>query len=191
MTTSQVRDKSETTFRAMAEEEIGRIREIDASQTIGRAWREVDGHRQLVRIDYHDPDFPNGFEDHLERLRDTIRTGGFAAGSFRHDRLVGFCALNRPFFGTSSRRVLLDQLFVSKERRGRGIGKQLFLMAARAAKEWGADMLYICAGSSEETVAFYRAVGCGDAREIDPVLAASDPRDLQLTFELGALDTDV
>ncbi|NLN44978.1 MAG: GNAT family N-acetyltransferase [Clostridiaceae bacterium] len=187
MTAPQVLDRPETTFRLMTEEESGRIREIDASQTIGRAWRLVDGQRELVEIQYEDPDFPNGFEDHLARLRDTIRTGGLALGAFRGGKLVGFCTVDRRMFGDTARMVLLDQLFITRECRGQGTGRRLFQAAALVAKGWGADRLYICAGSAEETIAFYLAVGCEEAREIDPVLAASDPRDLQLTFELGSI----
>ena len=184
MTASQGQDRPETTYRLLTEEESGRIREIDASQTIGRAWRLVEGQRSLVDIQYEDPDFPNGFEDHLARLRATIRTGGFAMGAYRDGRLVGFCTVDRRLFGSQANMALMDQLFISRECRGQGIGKQLFHRAARAAKEWGAGRLYICAGSAEETIAFYHAIGCEEAREVDPVLAESDPRDLQLTFEI-------
>lgn len=187
MTAPQTRARPATSFRALAEEESGCIREIDASQTIGRAWRLVDGQRELVEIQYEDPDFPNGFEDHLARLRETIRTGGLALGAFRSGKLVGFCTVDRRMFGDTARMVLLDQLFITRECRGQGIGRHLFQAAALVAKGWGADRLYICAGSAEETIAFYLAVGCEEAREIDLVLAASDPRDLQLTFELGSL----
>lgn len=68
--------------RRLELEESGRIREINASQYIRRANREVDEIRQLVDINYQDPDFPEGFENHLERLQKTIRSGGFACGAF-------------------------------------------------------------------------------------------------------------
>lgn len=184
MTVPSVPGRPDTIFRLLTEEESGRIRDIDASQTIGRAWRLVEGRRELVEIHYEDPDFPNGFEDHLARLRETIQTGDFAIGAYRDGRLVGFCTVERQLFGSQANMALLDQLFVSRAYRGQGIGKQLFHKAAHAAGEWGADRLYICAGSAEETIAFYHAIGCDEAREVDPVLAESDPRDLQLTFEI-------
>lgn len=48
-------------YRPLTLDECERIGEIDASQYIGRAWREVDGVRRLIDIDYLDPDFPEGF----------------------------------------------------------------------------------------------------------------------------------
>lgn len=156
---------------------------MDASQYIGRAWREVEGVPQLVEINYHDPDFPEGYENHLRRLRQTVRTDGIAIGAFCADgRMVGFSALNLTPFGKTWRYALLDQLFISRESRRMGIGKRLFLLTAAEAKKNAAQKLYICAGSSEETIAFYRALGCVDAMEINEALYRSDPRDLQLEF---------
>ena len=55
-------------YRRLDISECLKIREIDASQYIGQAWREVDGKRQLVKIDYYEPDLPNGFDAHLSKL---------------------------------------------------------------------------------------------------------------------------
>ena len=38
----------EVLYRTLELDECDRIREVDASQYIGRAWRNVDGYRQLV-----------------------------------------------------------------------------------------------------------------------------------------------
>ena len=51
---------------------------------------KVNGSRQLVEINYYDPDFPNGFENHMVVLMDAVITVGFAFGAFDNDRLVGF-----------------------------------------------------------------------------------------------------
>ena len=71
----------EVLYRTLELDECDRIREVDASQYIGRAWRNVDGYRQLVEINYQDTDFPNGFEDHLSNLKNTIRSGGIVLGA--------------------------------------------------------------------------------------------------------------
>lgn len=173
-------------FRKLEVHECAIIKEIDASQYIGKAWRPVNGERVLVDIDYHDPDWPNGYETHLGNLKQTITGGGCAIGAFDpSDRCIGMVAVNRPFFGHQFHYVLLDQLFISREKRGFGIGKALLLEAAKASKSWGADKLYICAGSAEETIAFYKAIGCIEALEPQRELAESDPRDMQLEYDLG------
>ena len=57
-------------YRPLRLEEAARIKEIDASQFIGRAWRDVEGIKQLVEINYQDTDFPNGYENHLALLEE-------------------------------------------------------------------------------------------------------------------------
>lgn len=175
----------EIIYRALELNEYSRIREINASQYIKRAWRNVDGCRQLVDINYEETDFPNGFDNHLASLVNTFHSGGVVLGAFYRERLVGFCSVNGNFFGEKYNYVLLDQLFISNEMRGKGIGKKLFFMSAKIMKEKGADKFYICAGSSEETIAFYFALGCEEAEEINQTLYQLDTRDFQLEFDFA------
>lgn len=126
-----------------------------------------------------------GYEYHLNSLKTTILSNGEAVGAFdENNKLIGFATLNREFFGENYKYVLLDQLFISLEHRNKGIGKKLFLIIAERAKEWQADKIYICAGSAEETVAFYFAIGCKETVEINKELYENDPRDFQLEFLL-------
>ena len=181
----EVNVSMDVTYRQLTMEECEKINEMDASQYIGKAWREVDGRRQLVDINYQDPTWPNGYAHHDDGLRKTIAGGGSAIGAFsRAGKLLGFVTVNRGFFGKSIKYVLLDQLFISLEHRRKGIGQALFTLATKVADEWGADGLYICAGSAEETIAFYFALGCRPASEVDEKLSESDPNDYQLEYML-------
>lgn len=174
------------TYRQMALDDCGRMGEIDASQYIGRAWRDGHGTRKLVDIHYHDPAWPNGEENHYKKLIDTVHTSGAAFGAYNEDgRLLGFGTVNRMAYGQHHAYALLDQLFITSELRGKGIGKQLFSLCADRARSWGCDKLYICAGSAEETIAFYQAMGCGEAEEVNQTFYDSDPRDLQLEYRLN------
>jgi predicted N-acetyltransferase YhbS len=176
---------AEVTYRQLKLEESERLYEINASQFIGRAWREVNGERKLVEINYQDPDWPNGYDYHLDRLKETIQGKGCAIGAFDEKQtLIGFITVNREFFGKMYNYVLLDQLFITLDYRNKGIGKKLFFLSADVAKQWEADKIYICAGSAEETIAFYFAVGCVEAAEINRELYESDPRDFQLEFNI-------
>lgn len=177
-------------FRNLDYKEIERIKEINASQYIGRAWRQVDGKRQLVKINYQDPDWPNGYENHLNNFKKTLEEGGSAIGAFDTDgKLLGFSTVNRTFFGEKHKYVLLDQLFITLEKRNCGIGKKLFMLSAKSSKEWKADKIYICAGSAEETIAFYKKIGCIETEELQQDLYESDPRDLHLEFDLKNFDS--
>ncbi len=172
-------------YKEMDIQDAEKIKEIDASQYIKRAWREVDGERILIDLDYHDKTWPNGYEKHLEGLKDTIKNEGKAFGAYEKDgRLLGFATLNRDVFGEKYKHVLLDQIFISNEQRGRGIGKTLFNLCVDQARIWNADKIYICAGSAEDTIAFYRRIGCMDAEEINKEFYDNDPRDIQLEYPI-------
>lgn len=75
-------------------------------------------------------------------------------------------------------------MFITLECRNKGIGKELFRLSANVAREWDVDKIYICAGSAEETIAFYFALGCKEAEEVNKVLYEIDTRDYQLEFHL-------
>lgn len=172
-------------YREITIDEVEKINEMNPSQFVGKAWREVDGMRRLVEINYHDLDWPNGYNHHYNNLRKTIEDGGCAIGAFdQEERLLGFITVNRNFFGNEYNYVLLDQLFITLEHRNKGIGKRLFKLATERGREWKADKFYICAGSAEETIAFYFTIGCKEAIEINKELYESDPRDFQLEYVL-------
>ncbi|GGM38238.1 hypothetical protein GCM10011351_25470 [Paraliobacillus quinghaiensis] len=173
-------------FRDLLVDECDRISEIDPSQYIEKVWRKVDGAYQLIRIDFMETDWPDGYEKYRDALKETIRAAGVAIGAFDGEgRLVGFVTLNSDIFGKTAKYVLLDSMFVSKQFRNYGIGKQLFQKCTERAKEWGADKLYMCAASSQETIAFYNSLGCVAAKEVNKQLYESDPRDIQLEYALN------
>jgi len=175
----------ELVYRKLSLEECECIKEIDPSQYIGKAWREIEGKRQLVEINYQDEDWPNGYEYHISHLRETILSGGSAIGAFNLDnKLLGFATVNPQVFGEKYKYVLLDQLFITLDCRNKGIGKKLFILSTDEARKWDADKIYICAGSAEETIAFYFKLGCKEVEEINKELYEIDRRDYQLEFSL-------
>ena len=171
-------------YRRLELEEAERIAEIDATYFIKNAWRvdEKTGEYYLVEINWTDKELPNGFEWHLRRIKETIKNGGVAFGCFEDGTLIGYGTVNKEAIGKQGQYVLLDQLFVSQNKRGKGIGKTLFFQCAKQAKEYGAEKLFLCAGSSENTIAFYKALGCVPAADRDQALYEEDPRDIQLEF---------
>ena len=174
----------EIIYRALEAHECERIKSINPARFIKRAWRSVGGIKQWIDLNWLDENFPNGYEAHLAGLQATFANGGFAIGAFDGDCMVGFVSVNRESFGIQSKYVLLDQLFVDNQYQNRGIGKQLFHQCATRAKLWKADKLYICAGSSEDTLAFYYALGCTAAAEINQQLYENDKNDMQLEYSL-------
>jgi len=171
-------------YRQLRENECERIEEIDPTTYVKRAWREVNGVKQWIDLNWLDEDFPAGYDVHLEALQTTFKTGGFAIGAFDTGRLVGFCSVNQEAFGNQFKYVLLDQIFISKDHKRQGIGKKLFHLAVEKAKRWHVDKLYICSSSSEDTLAFYSALNCEEAKEVNQKLYEADVNDVQLEFDL-------
>ncbi len=171
-------------YKSLLLEDVERIREIDAECYIENAWRLVDGVRTLSPIHWTDHELPNGLAWHMEHFKSSLLTGGKAFGCFEDDRLVGYGVIDREILGVRQKYLLLDQLFISKNYRGKGIGKKLFALCCDQAKAFGADKLYICAGSSEDTIAFYFKLGCVEAVEINQRLYELDKNDYQLEYTL-------
>ena len=97
---------------------------------------------------------------------------------------MGFAYLKTPLFGIGSRYAELSRFHVSEPWRGRGIGRALFAMACRGARELGAEKLYISAHSAREPMAAYRSLGCVEAVEINRALAEKEPCDVQMEYPL-------
>jgi len=172
-------------FREMNIDECDKMKDIDPQHYIKNAWRLVDGKRQLVEIDYHEKSWPDGYERYYNELIEILKNDGVAFGAFNsEEKLLGIATLKKQHFGKSAKYVLLDSMFVTYEKRGLGIGKDLFNLCVEKCKKWKMDKIYICAGSAEDTIAFYRRQGCVDAIEINEALYAEDPRDMQLEYSV-------
>ena len=119
-----------------------------------------------------------------DQLRRCLEDGGAVAGAFDGDRLVGFAAVEKELFGSCAQYADLYKIHTSLDCRNRGVGKRLFAAACDLARGFGAEKLYISAHSAEDSMAFYRKIGCVDAVEINAKLAEEEPCDCQLEFVL-------
>lgn len=68
----------------------------------------------------------------VERLINTIKTGGFVYGAFVENELKGFASVESEIFDNVQQYADLTSLHVSDDMRRHGIGKGLF----GAAKQW-------------------------------------------------------
>ena len=60
----------------------------------------------------------------------------------------------------------------------------MFGLCAEKARLMGAAKLYISANPSEETLAFYKKIGCVDSVEINAKLLECEPYDRHMEFVL-------
>ena len=115
---------------------------------------------------------------------EAIRSGGCVFGAFDAEKLIGFAVIPGDFIGKEKQYLQLDNMQVSYEYRHKGMGRKLFLLCAEAGKALGAQKLYISAQSSQESQAFYRAMGCVNAEEIIPELFEQEPFDVHMEYVL-------
>ena len=114
-----------------------------------------------------------------------INHGGYVVAAFIEQNIIGFANIDAELFGSNKQYALMGVMHVSFEYRNRGIGKRLFFVICELAKTLYAKKVYISAGSSEDTMAFYWQMGCVDAIEINQTLAKNEPHTIHLEFNLG------
>ncbi len=153
-------------------------------QKVMRCWRKEDGGWLLRDVPFTEDWDLSDLAQVLAGLAAAKALGGAVDAAFEGDAVVGFAVLEGELFGGELQYLQLSSLHVSLEHRGHGIGKTLFIRACDEARARGARKLYISAHSSQETQAFYRAMGCVEALEYNQRLAAEEPCDCQLEFVL-------
>lgn len=177
-------------YRELHVEEISRelFRDFIRHQVVTKCLRR-QGNGWVIRDDPFIDDWSE--EDYrtlVACLRNTISTGGFVYGAFLDGKLKGFTSVEYGLFGGENRYFDLSSIHVSEDMRGRGIGRVLFCAAKEWARERGAKKLYISAHSAVESQAFYRAMGCGQAREYNQKHVEAEPYDCQMECSLEITD---
>ena len=149
-------------------------------QVVTKCWRREKG-EWVIREDPFIDDWTEAdYRTLISCLKNTVSTGGVVYGAFIAGTLKGFASVEPDFMGKEGQYLDLSSIHVSEDARGTGIGRALFLMAKEWARARGAKKLYISAHSAVETQAFYRSMGCGDAREYDRRHVDREPFDCQM-----------
>ncbi|MCB2291546.1 GNAT family N-acetyltransferase [Clostridium sp. CS001] len=153
-------------------------------QDVKKCWRKENGKWVLKDIAFTEQWSSDEYEYLVNCLRNTIDTGGVVLGAFNNNILVGFVSVESQLFGLQKEYLQLSSIHTSYESRGMGIGKNLFSLVCKKAKEMGAQKLYISAHSSQESQAFYKTLGCVEAMEYSDRLVVKEPCDCQLEYKL-------
>ena len=138
---------------------------FERKQNVTDCWRKIEGKWSVVSAPFTDDWNERDYRILTECLKNTVKAGGLVYGTFVAGRLKGFVSVDGTLFGKERPYADLIYLYVSREMRGRGIGRWLFETAKEYARKIGAEKLYISAHSAVETQAFYKAVGCVEASE--------------------------
>lgn len=157
---------------------------FDRYQAVSKCWRKIEGQWVLKDIVFQEQWGKEKYKSLVKCLQHTVKAGGVVYGAFSERLLVGFASVENALFGSGKEYLELSRLHVSNECRGRGIGKELFFIMTKEAKENGAKKLYMSTHSSEETQAFYKNMGCVEAVEYNRELVRKEPCDCQLEYTL-------
>jgi len=153
-------------------------------QDVKKCWRKEDGEWILKEIAFTEQWNLDEYKYLIKCLQNTIETGGTVFSAYHNNVLFGFASVENQFFGSQKQYLQLSSIHTSYENRGMGIGKKLFSLVCKKTKEMGAQKLYISAHSSQESQAFYKAMGCVEAMEYNAKLVAEEPCDCQLEYSL-------
>lgn len=98
--------------------------------------------------------------------------------AIENDEVIGFIGLKKHLVEETY--MILDLMQVSATCRGQGVGRKLFDIGKDEARKAGAQALYISACSSEETIAFYKAMGAKMTDRPIKEIAEDEPYDVQM-----------
>lgn len=153
-------------------------------QVVTKCWRREQG-AWVIRDDPFVDDWSEAdYQTLVSCLKNTAETGGVVYGAFVDGTLKGFTSVEPGLFGGEHRYLDLSSIHVSQDLRGRGIGRSLFLLAKEWAGAHGAGKLYISAHSAVESQAFYRKMGCVEAKLYHQGHTDAEPFDCQLECPL-------
>lgn len=153
-------------------------------QVVTQCWRKESDQWVIKNVPFIDDWGEKEYDFLVSCLQNTLRTGGFVYGAFVQGKLKGFVSVEEGLFGGAQKYLDLSSIHVSKDMRGRGIGKALFLAAKDWARQQGAGKLYISAHPAVETQAFYKKMGCVEAEVYNQKHVEKEPCDCQLECRL-------
>ena len=153
---------------------------FDRTQNITKCRRKTAGQWVIKDIVFVDNWSDKEYKERVNYLRNLIESKGYVVGAFFEGKLKGFASVEPALFGTDAKYMNLSNLHISQDMRRQGMGRELFALTKKWAKEHGAEKLYISSHSAVETQAFYKAMGCAEAVEYNKELAEKEPCDCQL-----------
>jgi ribosomal protein S18 acetylase RimI-like enzyme len=178
---------TEIEYRRLEPSELGRVSEIDRSETIDAVYVQRGSRLELRHGDFSSPPWdPVGTGEHsVSAMREALEAwseqGAAALGAFDEDRLVGI-GLVLPHLRPSTAQLAF--LYVSAGYRDRGLGGRLAGELEWIARDAGDRSLVVSATPSLNTVRFYRRRGFEPMDEPLPELYELEPEDVHLEKRL-------
>lgn len=169
-------------YRALYADEICKdlFNDFIRHQIVTKCWRKENDQWIIKDAPFIDDWTKEDVQILVSCLKNTVLSNGLVYAAFYEGKLKGFVSVESEIFGGEHRYCDLSSIHISEDMRNNGIGKILFSQAKRWAKQKGAGKLYISAHSAVESQAFYRAMGCVEAKFYHQKHVEDEPYDCQL-----------
>ncbi|MFW9905942.1 MAG: GNAT family N-acetyltransferase, partial [Candidatus Thorarchaeota archaeon] len=118
-------------------------------------------------------------EHHILTLNEIYQRGGFIFCVFAKSNLVGIISLDNKFIGRNNDQLNLSGLWISKNYRKLGVGRNPFELVKEKALKIGAKELYVSVTPSPYKVHFHMNRGFELVKEVDKRLYELEPEDIQ------------
>lgn len=173
-------------YRAISAGELNRelFRHFIRRQVVVKCWRREKGEWVVKDDPFIDDWSEEDYKALVSCLKNTVDTGGVVLGAFCGGELKGFASVEPELFGGENGYLDLTSIHVSQDMRRHGMGAALFAGAKDWARAHGGRKLYISAHSAVESQAFYRRMGCVEARQYNQRHVEAEPFDCQLECAL-------
>ncbi len=173
-------------YKRLSTDEISRqlFKDFIRHQNVTKCWRKERGEWVVKEAPFVDDWTEEDYGFLVSCLKNTVLLGGFVYGAFCDGKCKGFVSVESEWFGNEQEYLDLSSIHISEDMRKKGIGRTLFLAAKEWAKKQGAKKLYISAHSAVETQAFYRSMGCVEAKVYNQKHVEQEPYDCQLECSL-------
>lgn len=146
-------------------------------------WYQYQGDRLVMRMECFVDDWTlEEKREKVEDIRKCLAGGGVLFAALQGALPVGFALVSGEVKHGCTE---LDKLHVSRPARRRGLGKKLLLLAKDAARQMGAEWMFLASNPAEETQEFYIAMGCEDGRDLLPWFTIEYGTDRPLKLWVG------
>lgn len=180
-TRTQQQSMTTITLRALQENELDKIRQINRAEDIQEVYAYHQGSLVLKQQPESVAHFdPAELEEMIGKQVILLREGGQVIGAFHSEILVGAVSVEQKKRGELLHYCKMDMLYVSKDFRGFQIGRRLLEAGKEAARSFGAAKLYISATPTKNTIDFYLNNGAILTTELDKALFSAEPLDIHL-----------
>lgn len=153
---------------------INRIGEVDRREHVTLKYTQVDGQLVPEKVDWNIPrwatdDSPFSANTRIKKWTPILEQGGAMFGALEKDALCGFSIVNpKSIEGVAE----VVALFVGRDWRKQGLGRQLTSEAEKFAHDAGAKAIFASSNDTEAAVRFYLSQGYDLAETAHPKLYA-------------------